>query len=43
MKNFLLRDIPQDVYDKIEKNAKKNDRSVNKEILNILKKVRSKQ
>lgn len=41
-KNYLLRDIPVEVYNKIENNAKKNDRSVNKEILNILKKVRSK-
>ena len=40
--NYLLRDIPKDVYEKIKKNAEKNDRSVNKEILNILKKVRSK-
>jgi hypothetical protein len=39
-KNFHLRNIPVEVYNKIEKNAEKHDRSVNGEILSILKKVK---
>lgn len=39
-KDFLLRGLPYEVYEIIEHNAKLNGRSVNKEILQLLKKVK---
>lgn len=39
MKTVLVRDIPQDVYDKIVESSKKNDRSVNAEIRFLIKKA----
>lgn len=41
-KNYHLRDVPVKVYDKIARNAVKNGRSVNKEIIMILKKEKEK-
>ena len=37
--NYGLRNIPKKVYDKIRKNAEANGRSINSEILMILKNV----
>lgn len=38
MKKKLI-EIPQELFKEIESSAKKNDRSVNKEITNLLKKA----
>jgi len=37
MKKKLI-DIPLDLFTKLEESAKKNDRSVNKEIIHLIKK-----
>jgi plasmid stability protein len=36
--NFHLRDIPEPLYDKLQKRAKRAGRSVNKELLSIVEK-----
>ncbi|NOX88361.1 MAG: Arc family DNA-binding protein [Calditrichaeota bacterium] len=36
MGNFLIRNIPDDVLEKLKKRAQKNKRSLQKEILDIL-------
>ena len=36
--DFALRGIPEEVYEKLKKQAEENDRSVNKEIINLIKK-----
>jgi hypothetical protein len=36
MKKKLI-EIPKELFDKIEESAKKNERSVNKEIIHLLK------
>lgn len=38
MANFHLRNIPEPLYDKLQKRAQKAGRSVNKELLHIVEK-----